>query len=500
LVRTDYPRRSRWATTLLGAILSARGAGKLFALGAYTATLSSFPLVGEAVAPALARTWAWVDLLSGGILLAAGLVSRPDPRWAAAGALGALASALGGAVLVGHAFGVRAPLLLGYGLWPDHTLSVWVLVANALWLWYTWSQVGAISQWGIPRHGGKAWRGWRLPDDRNGWKDVTERPFRILVLAGSDRRQYACPGVDSKARMLALRMAESMPAGWEVDVEDLGNVELRARIQSCNGCVSTSMALCVWPCNCYRPGDRGAPDLMWDLDLYARLDLADALVVIGPVYWYGPTSNLKLLFDRLVCMNGGNPDERTIGHKDPERAMALERTDAWQKMSVNHLEGRTAAFFCYGDGGGDELDPMGWPKILRHPQYFDPVREPFEDMRDAYAPLVWQCRYGGIEVPDALWCYGESGRGKRYSDNQAEHLADEQPFLERFDGWAAEFVRHVGQKGKVTPGRWRAFGVRPKFAPWQHVALWFRALRIALHSPKPGSSPAKQQSRGLNVQ
>ena len=46
-------------------------------------------------------------------------------------------------------------------------------------------------------------------------------------------------------------------------------------------------------------------------------------------------------------------------------------------------------------------------------------------MRDAYAPLVWQCRYSGIEVPDELWRYVEFGKGKKYSDNQAEHIAAE---------------------------------------------------------------------------
>ena len=81
-------------------------------------------------------------------------------------------------------------------------------------------------------------------------------------------------------------------------------------------------------------------------------------------------------------------------------------------MSQNHLEGRSAAFFCYGDGGGDELDQSGRPKILRHPSYFDPAMEPFASMRDTYAPLVWQCRYSGIEVPDPLWRYVEFGRDK----------------------------------------------------------------------------------------
>lgn len=81
--------------------------------------------------------------------------------------------------------------------------------------------------------------------------EQSARPFRVLVVAGSNRRQYNCPGVDSKARALMLRMAERLPADWQIDVEDLGNMYGRARIQSCNACASTSMALCAWPCNCY---------------------------------------------------------------------------------------------------------------------------------------------------------------------------------------------------------------------------------------------------------
>jgi len=100
------------------------------------------------------------------------------------------------------------------------------------------------------------------PDDRNGLLPTAERPFRVLIIAGSNRRQYNCPGVDSKARALMLRMAERMPTEWEVDYEDLGNVYGRAHILSCNACVSTSMALCVWPCNCYAKANDKEPDLM----------------------------------------------------------------------------------------------------------------------------------------------------------------------------------------------------------------------------------------------
>ncbi|MEP7344093.1 MAG: NAD(P)H-dependent oxidoreductase [Gemmatimonadaceae bacterium] len=336
------------------------------------------------------------------------------------------------------------------------------------------------------------------PDDSSGNLPTSERPFRVMIIAGSNRRQYNCPGVDSKARALMLRMADALPQEWEIDYEDIGNVYKRELIRSCNACVSTSMALCVWPCNCYEPGSKVEPDLMWNLDMYARLDLADAWAIVGPVNWYAPTSSLKLMFDRLVCMNGGNPDETTIGHKDPERAMALEHSPEWEAMSVNHLEGRTAAFFCYGDGGGDELDASGRPKILRHPEYFDAASEPFKDMRQAYAPLVWQCRYGGIEVPDALWRYDESGYGKKYSDNQAEDLISERTFMQNFDDWVQTFVAFVAAKGKVEPGRFRAFGHQ---APSHHLAdakLWWRDRRVRFGNAPEGSSPQVQQDAGLN--
>lgn len=336
------------------------------------------------------------------------------------------------------------------------------------------------------------------PNDDNGRRPGDDRPFRALVIAGSDRRQYNCPGVDSKARALALRVVDRLPSAWEIDVEDLGNVYGRARIQSCNACVSTSMALCVWPCNCYEPNHKDEPDLMWDLDLYSRLDLADAWLIIGPINWYAPSSNLKLMFDRLVCMNGGNPREELIDHKDAEKAMALEQTPEWQELSINHLEGRTAAFFCYGDGGGDELDATGRPKILRHPEYFEPSREPFENVRDAYAPLVWQCRYGGVEVPDHLWTYEEFGKGKPYSRNQSEHMKEEPHVFASIDDWATRVVDTVEAKGKVCPGQYRAYGYKAPSHRAANLKLKWRELRMSAGVPRAGSSPALQQREGLN--
>jgi len=336
------------------------------------------------------------------------------------------------------------------------------------------------------------------PNDDNARLPTPERPFRVLLIAGSNRRQYNCPGIDGKARMLMLHMADRLPDGWEVDYEDLGNVYGRSKIQSCNACVSTSMALCVWPCNCYQKNSQSEPDLMWDLDMYARLDMADAWAIIGPINWYGPSSNLKAMFDRLVCMNGGNPDESTIKHKDPELAMSLEHSQQWTAMSQNHLEGRTAAFFCYGDGGGDEMDEHNVPKILHHKNYFDGQAEPFDNERDAYAPLVWQCRYGGIEVPDALWAHATSGKDQKYSDNQSEDVIKDTAFMQSFDQWVEEFQRFVGHKGKVSPGKYRAFGKKTPSHLWNELKTGIRSWKLRFGKPPEGSSPWMQKKLHLN--
>ena len=136
--------------------------------------------------------------------------------------------------------------------------------------------------------------------------------------------------------------------------------------------------------------------------------------------------------------------------------------------------------------------------MLRHKHYFDPEQEPFENDRDAYAPLVWQLRYSGIEVPDALWCYTEFGQGKKYSDNQAEHMAIETEVFREFDNWVAQFAAFVGEKGKVEPGKYRAYDYKAPGHLTKDLKLKWREIKIGLGRPPAGSSPAEQQRLGLN--
>jgi len=336
------------------------------------------------------------------------------------------------------------------------------------------------------------------PNDANGQRSTEARPFRVLIVAASQRRQYNCPGVDSKARSLMLRMADRLPGEWEIDYEDLANVFGRPQIQSCNACVSTAMPLCCWPCNCYEKESKKEPDLMWDLDLYSRLDLADAWAFIGPINWYAPATNLKAMFDRLVCMNGGNPKEDLIEHKNPELAMKLEHKPEWKELGLNHLEGRTAAFFTYGDDAADERDETGRPTYLRHSEYFDPKAEPYRNLRDCYAPLVWQCRFSGVEVPEHLWQYRDFGKGRKYSENQAEKIPHESAFLAAFDEWTNNFGSFVAGKGKVPPGKYRAYGYEPPKHKWADFKLALRDKLMRVGLAPAGSSPANQSQANLN--
>ncbi|PJC48858.1 MAG: hypothetical protein CO035_01265 [Candidatus Omnitrophica bacterium CG_4_9_14_0_2_um_filter_42_8] len=284
---------------------------------------------------------------------------------------------------------------------------------------------------------------------------VTDKKMRVLVIAGSSRRVTNCPAADSKAKFFAERAKEKMPKDWVIDIFNAGNDYVLPKIQSCNACVSTSMALCVWPCNCYERHSFFEPDLMWDEDLYGRIYAADAIMVCAPVNWYNVTSSIKLLFDRLVCANGGNPDEKLIGHKDGALAAQLEHSPKWKELSVNHLEGRTAAFFTYGDEGGDEPADDGRPAILRHKEYFDPAEEAkMGYVSYFYGPVIWQCRHSGIETPERLIKQVAFGKGGKYSDNQIEELKEDKATLDEFDAWVKDVEEFVLKKGKVPPSKY----------------------------------------------
>jgi multimeric flavodoxin WrbA len=176
---------------------------------------------------------------------------------------------------------------------------------------------------------------------------------RVLVIAGAARHDQTCPGEMSKTFRLAAQAREEVErAGLECDFLDLSllTAEYGRQILPCKACVSTAMPLCHWPCSCY-PNHAMGQVLDWMNDIYPRWVAAHGVMIVTPVYWYQAPSVLKLMMDRLVCADGGNPDQTSTGGKDPEKAKALE-LQGWHYP--RHLAGRVFSVVVHGDVVGAE--------------------------------------------------------------------------------------------------------------------------------------------------
>jgi multimeric flavodoxin WrbA len=69
------------------------------------------------------------------------------------------------------------------------------------------------------------------------------------------------------------------------------------------------------------------------------------------VNWYHTSSPLKLMMDRMVCADGGNPDPTRTHGKNAKRAKEIE-LDGWDYP--RHLENRLFAVVVHGDVEGAE--------------------------------------------------------------------------------------------------------------------------------------------------
>src|SRR6266566_1959636 len=122
------------------------------------------------------------------------------------------------------------------------------------------------------------------------------------------------------------------------------------QIHPCKSCVSTSMALCHWPCSCYPNYSLGQTD-DWMNDIYPLWVAAHGIMIITPVNWYHAPTGLKAMMDRLVCADGGNPDPSSTHGKKPDEAKALELM-GW--LYPRHLAGRHFGVVVHGDSVGAE--------------------------------------------------------------------------------------------------------------------------------------------------
>jgi multimeric flavodoxin WrbA len=254
-------------------------------------------------------------------------------------------------------------------------------------------------------------------------------PSRILLINGSSRTDQSCPGEMSKSfRLVTLaRDVFRKTRGLEVDLLDLSRLtsEYGRLIHPCKACVSTAMPLCHWPCSCYPNHALGQVN-DWMAEIYPQWVAAHGVMIVCPVNWYQAPSTLKLMIDRLVCADGGNPDPTSTGGKDPRRAKALELA-GWPYP--RHLAGRVFAVVVHGDDAGAEnlrriltdwlsdigLIPAGHKALLdRYVGYYRPYATSHDDLdRDldfqtevknaarTLARAVKLLRRGALEPPDA---------------------------------------------------------------------------------------------------
>ena len=253
-------------------------------------------------------------------------------------------------------------------------------------------------------------------------------PSRVLLICGASRNDGTCPGEMSKSfRMLQWLKTTLETEGMMPDVLDLSQLTsgYDQHIHPCKGCVSTAMPLCHWPCSCY-PNHSLNQVNDWMNGIYEQWVSAHAIIIVTPVYWYQAPSPLKLMIDRLVCADGGNPDPTSTHGKNVEEAKSLE-LKGWDYPK--HLAGRAYGLVVHGDVAGIEslrrnlADWMNWMGLIdagmqsaldRYVGYYEsyaeshdtldrdtPFQEEVRNVGRAVAQAVRELRAGRLSKPDA---------------------------------------------------------------------------------------------------
>ena len=266
----------------------------------------------------------------------------------------------------------------------------------------------------------------RLKAAQKRWEEGKTAP-RILLICGSARNDGTCPGEISKTWRLveiAKQIVEAL--GVEADVLDLSLVtsQYGRAIHPCKGCVSSAMPLCHWPCSCYPNHALGQAD-DWMAEIYERWVSAHGVIIAAPTYWYQSPSPLKLMIDRLVCADGGNPDLTSTHGKKVAEAKEIEEK-GWS--FPKHVAGRTYGVIVHGDVAGveahrrnltDWLDWMGLidagaaSKLDRYIGYYEPyynshdaldadhaVQEEARNVARSVVAAVTELRAGRLAQPD----------------------------------------------------------------------------------------------------
>jgi multimeric flavodoxin WrbA len=236
-------------------------------------------------------------------------------------------------------------------------------------------------------------------------RKLGDKKPNVVLFQGSPRDKETCSGMDSKTETVVNYLQEQWSPFINFKVIDLSvNQHKRPIIQPCKGCVSTAGGYhCHFPCSCYNKGDKKMPDLLHELDVYKLLQECDAFIIVSPIHWHSLTSQIKLLFDRLVCINLTMDVWDAInvigreGIKDPKVTGELSKDKKYNSLLRNHLEGKVAGFYVHGDNGADDYSDRELPAS------YDVMDDGFQNNpKNVVMPFINQLKYSGVYVPDEL--------------------------------------------------------------------------------------------------
>jgi len=161
-------------------------------------------------------------------------------------------------------------------------------------------------------------------------------------------------------------------------------------------------------------------------EIYEKWVAAHGVMIVTPVYWGQAPGGLKLMMDRMVCADGGNPDPTSTSGKDPEKAKKIE-LDGWSYP--RHLAGRVYGVVTHGDVSGAQdvrealSEWLSWNGLIdagseacidRYIGYWQPyatshdmldddgaVSDEVRNVARAISEAVSELRAGRLSVPDA---------------------------------------------------------------------------------------------------
>jgi len=169
------------------------------------------------------------------------------------------------------------------------------------------------------------------------WRENEGRPLSVLLVHGSGRNTNRCSAEKSNSEFLLER-------GFELAKEEFKDMELDDNrlvlsdmwIEHCNGCVSTTSALCQFTCTCHPHDDlsrHGYQMMLW----------ADVVLMSTPVNQSMPASRLVQFIDRLISLDGGYYVDQ-LDYKNAEYKQKMIEVSKSNPVYDQRLYGKVGAY------------------------------------------------------------------------------------------------------------------------------------------------------------